>query len=90
MLMSGEVIMSLKPSPEYDGVRGRGHREHEGVAHTDSAGHHEGEGVGAEGDGHLGEDGHQDVGTGGVGGHLRQEGGDEGDDEADQEGVQTL
>ena len=74
----------------HDGVGPRGHGQHEGVADTDGAGHHEQERVGAEGEGHLGEDRDQDVGTGGVGGHLRQEGGDEGDDEADQKGVQAL
>ena len=39
---------------------------------------------------HLGEDGDQDVGAGGVAGDLRDEGGDRGDDEADQQRVQAL
>ena len=36
-----------------DGVGRRGHGEHEGVAHTHGTGHHEEQGVGAEGQGHL-------------------------------------
>ena len=39
---------------------------------------------------HLGEDGDQDVGAGGVAGDLRDEGGHRGDDEADQQRVQAL
>ena len=94
----------------HNGIGGRGHGEHEGVADAGGAGHHQVERVGAEREGHLtnqrrvqwsrdgcppttahlGEDGDQDVGAGGVAGHLRDEGGHRGDDEADQQRVQAL
>ena len=54
------------------------------------AGHHEIHGVGAEGQGHLGQDRHQDVGAGRVAGHLGHKGAHQGDDEADHKRVEHI
>ena len=71
-------------------VRSRGHGKHECVTDANGAGHHQVEGVDAEGQGHLGQDGNEDVGAGCVAGHLRQKGGDKSDNEADQQRIQFL
>ena len=56
---------------------------------THGAGHHQVHGIGAEREGHLGEDGHQDVGTRRVARHLRHKGADKGDDEAEDPGTEN-
>ena len=74
----------------HDSIGSSGHGKHERIADTHGAGHHEVERVAAEADGHLAQDGHQDVGAGGVAGHLSHESAGDGDDETHHQGGQLL
>lgn len=55
-----------------NGIGSSGHGEHEGIGDTEGAGEDEVERVGAETDGHLGQNWHQNIGTGRVTGNLNQ------------------
>ena len=56
--------------PKDNGVGGGGDRQHEGVGRGHGRGHDQVQGVLTNGQRQVGQDGQEDVGCGGVGGHL--------------------